>query len=157
MNGMLVIEPKCVLMNRNKKKNKVMTNWIEELLSYYDKSKDGKLDISELVTSLSPNVDNLYDCTKEGPCKKSTMTNEKAEEIGKRNAKTYIAMLLQGVPSALEDKLIDLNELKKHASNTCIIKLYKVDNEGNTIVDEEGYGVPTEEGAEKLKEAEKYI
>lgn len=133
-----------------------MSNWVQQLLQYHDSSKDGKLDINELVQSLSPSVGNTYDCTAAGPCKKVTMSQDQALQIGKRNAKVYLAMLLKCVPSALQDNVIDLSELQQNATCTQIDTLFETSN-GKIVVDENGFGVPTPEGAILLQQTEQYL
>lgn len=133
-----------------------MSNWVQQLLQYQDLSKDGKLDINELVQSLSPSVGNTYDCRVAGPCKKVTMSQDQALEIGKRNAKVYLAMLLKCVPSALQDKVINLYELQQNATCTQIDTLFEISN-GKIVVDENGFGIPTPEGAILLQQTEQYL
>ena len=133
-----------------------MASWVQQLLQHHDLSKDGKLDINELVKSMSPTVGNTYDCTAAGPCQKVTMSEEQALKIGKRNTKTYIAMLLKCVPTALQDNLIDLSELQKNASCTQIDILFQTSN-GKIVTDSEGFGVPTEEGEILLNQAQRYL
>ena len=133
-----------------------MASWVQQLLQHHDSSKDGLLDINELVKSLSPTVGNTYDCTAAGPCKKFTISEEQALQIGKRNAKTYIAMLLKCVPTALQDNYINLSELQKNASCTQIDILFQISN-GKFITDNDGFAVPTHEGAILLQQAQLYL
>jgi len=133
-----------------------MASWVQQLLNYHDTSKDGKLSVSELVNCLRPSVGNTYDCTAAGPCKKATMTQEHSLEIGKRNASVYIAMLIKCVPTALKDNLIDIHELRANATCSQIDQLYQVEN-GSIIVDENGFGIPTQEGALLLERARQYL
>ena len=113
--------------------------------------------ISELVASLSPNVGNTYDCTASGPCHKITMSQQHATEIGQRNAKVYLAMLLDNVPNALADGFIDLNELRSHANATSTTTLFQTDETGAIVTNAEGFGIPTAAGQILITQAEQYL
>ena len=120
-----------------------MASWLNQLFSYIDKSKDGKLQIEELIIANSPSVGIDYNECNE-VCVSATMTQEKARSVGKNTTRIFLAMILHSVPTALNDGVLDLNELRTNASKTQDLKLYTDDDSS----------VPTTLGQQLLTQAD---
>ena len=126
--------------------------WVNQLFSYMDKSKDGKLQINELIVANSPSLGiNYQECNEEcnevvctETCVPAVMDTTKARDVGKKTTRVFLAMLLHSVPNALNDNVIDLNELKANAAKTRDIKLFT----------DEDPTVPTTLGATLLAQAD---
>ena len=120
-----------------------MSTWLNQLFSCFDKSKDGKLSIEELIIYTSPSVGILYkECNK--VYVPVVITQAKSREIGMKATRIFLAKILHNVPSALNDGFIDLNKIHMHAAKSEDIKLFT----------DENTEIPTKLGKQLLSEVD---